>query len=66
MLRCGLRHGIQAQEKNREINRKTHRWHAQINIKGKMKHLGNYQNEEEAFNAYCSELDKIGDPILEW
>jgi len=36
----------------RGVNLSRGRWHAQIRISGKIKHLGSHETEEEAAHAY--------------
>jgi len=40
----------------------SNKWRAKIKIKGKAYHLGMYENEEKAFEAYCAALALINEP----
>lgn len=42
------------------LRKDTGRWSAKVYIKGKEKHLGCYDTEEEAHRVYCKELDTHG------
>jgi len=41
------------------FNKKNNKFHAQISINNKKKHLGYFKNEEDAHNVYMKEYNKI-------
>ena len=47
-----LRKGLSSKYRGIYFDKNANKWHAQIAIKGKMKHIGLFKNEVEAAKAY--------------
>lgn len=41
----------------------THKWRAIISIDGKLRHLGQYESDYEAYVVYAMECSKLGEPV---
>lgn len=73
--RCNLRHvTIRQNGQNLHIKKSSiypgvnwhkndKKWEAKIAIDGKRKHLGSFDNEEDAFRAYCKALETINEDL---
>jgi hypothetical protein len=58
---CNLRKATHSENKQNQdckgctFIKQTNKWKSQININGKVKHIGTYETEEEAHEAYLAE-----------
>ena len=74
--RCNLRHVTSRQNQQNRHDKTTSKypgvywrkdrgkWASRIKINGTKKFIGMYENEQDAFNAYCKAVEMLGDTVL--